>query len=98
MAIASAKFVWCPCGMGVDSYRIWTVLMFGSIPVIEMSKGWHHTLDALPVLWIDNLEDLSDELLIRSWPKLLAKSASYDFKRLTPAYWDKLVTDLTAAA
>jgi hypothetical protein len=32
MALASSKFVFCPPGMGWDSYRIWETIMLGSIP------------------------------------------------------------------
>jgi hypothetical protein len=42
-AVASSKFVLCPSGLGWDSYRVWEVLLFGSIPVIEHSPGWNVT-------------------------------------------------------
>lgn len=92
-AVASSKFVFCPSGLGWDCYRIWEVLLLGSIPIIEHSPGhpkhgWDRTLDDLPVLWVVNFSEVTVELLEASYVKLVAKHGSYNFAKLTQKFWE----------
>lgn len=43
---ASSKFVLCPSGLGMDSYRIWESLLLGAIPIVESNAGssWLYTI------------------------------------------------------
>jgi hypothetical protein len=96
-AVASSKFVLCPSGLGVDCYRIWEVLLYGSIPVIEhtpgwkIGAGWDKTFEDLPVMWCEDFLDLTPEILEAEYPKLVAKRSSYNYHKLTQQYWFDLV-------
>jgi hypothetical protein len=97
--VASSKFVFSPSGMGFDCYRIWEVLMYGSIPVLEHSplpNGWDKVLDGLPVLWVQNFTELTPEFLEASYPALMAKHSTYTYQKLSQQYWRQRVLDLAA--
>ena len=34
-----SKFMLCPSGLGMDSYRIWESLLLGTIPIVESNAG-----------------------------------------------------------
>jgi len=36
---AQSKFILCPSGLGMDSYRIWESLILGAIPIVESNAG-----------------------------------------------------------
>ena len=37
--MAQSRFVLCPSGLGMDSYRIWEALIVGAIPIVECNEG-----------------------------------------------------------
>ena len=56
------SFVLAPWGNGIDSHRLWEALYLGKIPITK----YHHTYSSakgLPVLFIDNYENLSEQVL-----------------------------------
>ena len=57
--IAKAKFVLCPSGIGMDSFRIWESLMLGSIPIVESNAGLDRTYSNLPVLVVANYSQVN---------------------------------------
>jgi hypothetical protein len=98
--VASSKFVLSPSGMGFDCYRIWEVLMYGSIPVVEHSplpSGWDKVLDDLPVLWVKNFTELTTELLETSYPKIMARHRNYNYEKLEQKFWRQRILDIANA-
>ena len=63
--VKSYTFVICPHGHGLDTHRLWEVLLIGSIPVVKTS-----TLDemfiGLPVVVVQNWEDVT-ETMLQDW-------------------------------
>ena len=53
---ALSKFVLCPSGLGMDSYRIWETIILGSIPIVESNPGFDRFV-ALPVLYVKHLTE-----------------------------------------
>lgn len=90
--LASSKFVFCPPGLGMDSYRVYEALLLGAIPVIEASYGLDRTLAHLPVLFMTNLTFLTPQILTHV-EGLLSESAAnvWDFKKLTTQYWTSMI-------
>lgn len=80
------KFVICPPGANIDTYRCWETLMVGSIPIL-----YHTPLDSLfeklPVLLIDDYSIITDEYLNEQYEIIIKKE--YDFSILYTDYWDK---------
>ena len=67
-----SKFVLSPRGNGLDCHRTWEALLMGAIPIVKSS-----TLDPLykdlPVLIVDNWEDINKEYLEEKYQGLLMK-------------------------
>ena len=81
-------FVLCPWGNGIDTHRFWETLYAGSIPVTK----WHQTYKAaenLPVLFVDNYEDITEDLLRNYMDGLTLQN--YNFEVLTKDYWVKRI-------
>ena len=88
--LARSKFVLCPSGMGVDSYRVWEAIMLGTVPVLEsIGGGWQRSFEGLPVLRVKRFEDLTPELLERSYSSMLRRcwAGGWDYAPLTRRWW-----------
>ena len=62
------QFVLCCEGNGFDTHRLWETLYQGSFPVVLRTK-WSSTLESLklPILYIDNLEEINQTILEEFW-------------------------------
>jgi|TARA_B110000858_G_scaffold16512_2_gene16691 hypothetical protein len=84
--LSKSKFIICPPGAGLDTYRCWESLMVGSIPIM-----YHTPIDPLfeklPVLLIDDYSIITDEYLNEQYEIIIKKE--YDFSILYTDYWDK---------
>lgn len=100
--IQRSKFVYCPGGMGWDTYRMWEVLSLGGFPIIERynrTDGWHRTFDGLPVLWVEHYYDLTTELLEKEYLRLAkAHPDSYNYEKLTTKWWIDFVNSFRGHA
>ena len=82
--IKNHQFVLSPWGNGIDTHRIWESLYLGAIPVTK----YHHTLSTLhnlPVLFINNYEDLSEDYLLKA--KVKIDSVKFNFEKLKTDWW-----------
>lgn len=69
------KYTVCPRGEKLDSFRVWESLYIGSIPIIMHSTNDESIFNTfgtfnyeeLPVLFVDNFEDVTIELLEYLW-------------------------------
>lgn len=77
-------FVVSPFGNGMDCHRTWESLILGCIVIVKKS-----VLDVLyenlPVLIVDQWTDITQELLEKT--VLEYKNKTFDYDRLTLAYW-----------
>eukprot|EP00956_Cyclotella_meneghiniana_P015113 scaffold22931_cov50-Cyclotella_meneghiniana.AAC.3 len=88
--LRNSKFILCPSGMGWDTYRAWEAMCLGTIPVLETygrKDGMYRVYDDLPVLWVENYDNVTPALLEDSYPKILAKAEEYNFAKLTNQWW-----------
>lgn len=102
-----AKFVLCPSGLGMDTYRLeifgclgifiefydrlWEIILLGSIPVVESNAGFDRTYSNLPVLVVRDYRELTPELLHRAYPCFVKHAAQFRYEHLTLAYWREMV-------
>ena len=88
---ASSRFVLCPSGLGMDSYRLWETLLLGSIPIVESNPGLDRTYSFLPVLVVSNYSYLSPQLLRAAYPCFIEHAHEFKYKHLTSMYWQILI-------
>lgn len=88
---ARSKFMLCPSGLGMDSYRIWETLIFGTIPIVETNAGFDRTYSSLPVLVVQNYSSLTPEFLEEAYPCFVKHARYFRYRHLTTTYWRKLI-------
>lgn len=89
--IAQSKFVLCPSGLGFDTYRLWEVLLLGSIPIVETNPGLDRTYASLPVLVVRSFDQVTPELLHRSYDCFVKHAHDFKFTHLREDYWLGLI-------
>lgn len=87
--MAQCKFTLSPKGLGIDCYRTWESLLVGSIPIVKTSH-LDPIYDGLPVLIINNWEDITEEFLARKYTEI--RSKKYDIAKLYMDYWRGYIT------
>lgn len=83
------RFVACPCGSAIDTYRTWESLFVGAIPIISRSGlrtmgalgGFEKMFDGMAVLIVDDWQDVTLELLEQTFDRF-----AY-VERLSSSYW-----------
>jgi len=91
--LACSKFMICPRGCGIDSYRIWDCIHMGCIPIVEKYDGYKEFFD-LPILFIDNwreIEHFTEEYLNNKWEEML--QINYNYHKLRFSYWTNLISN-----
>ena len=82
--IRNHAFVLCPRGNGVDTVRLWETLYLGRIPIVKRDPV-HKDWEDLPILFVDNWEDVTEELLRTTQVEFSQKSWCYE--KLKIGYW-----------
>jgi hypothetical protein len=82
------RFVLCPPGNGVDTHRLWESLLAGAIPVVKRSPAMEPFSD-LPILIVDDLCEVSKELLESVWQRV--KLPSQPPLLMTESYWAEII-------
>lgn len=85
--ISKSKFMLCPRGCGIDTYRLWDSIHMGCIPIVEEYDGYNQFKD-LPILYLNSwkeFENMNAEFLEQKWNEMLYCEYNYDKLRLS--YW-----------
>lgn len=80
------NYVLCPRGNGFDTHRMWECLYIGTIPVVRKHIT-HKNLDDLPILFVENYEDINENLLLTSYETLISKKR----EKLKLSWWNKYI-------
>jgi hypothetical protein len=84
-ALHTYKYVLCPTGNGLDTYRILEAIYAGCIPIVE-SGYWAQAYEKLPVIFINNMFGLSKEVYKQlpsiDWAKFPLENSRADLN-----YW-----------
>ena len=86
--LKKATFVLCPWGNGVDTHRFWETLYSGSIPITKKHITYNYE-NQLPVLFVDNYEDINYKLL-KSFINDF-NIDDYNFEILSNIYWKEKI-------
>jgi hypothetical protein len=86
--LADSIFVLSPPGNGLDCYRAWEALIFGSIPVM-FSTSIDCLFDNLPVIIVKDWNEVTQEFLIRKYQEIQRKS--YNMDKIYAWHWIDLI-------
>lgn len=91
--VKSHKFVLCPTGNGLESHRLWETLYLGSIPIVRRNINYSFYEDKLPILMIDNWEEITDKLLEEKYIEIENKQKNFYYKleMLNFSFWKDLI-------
>ncbi len=95
--LSNHKFVLCPFGNGLDSYRLYETLIVGSIPVMQESVFTTHLVNmGLPIVTINNFLAVGDSQFEQL--KDLYEKQNFEFKegmldKIKEDYWKKELTE-----
>jgi hypothetical protein len=88
--INNHKFVFATRGNGIDTYRLWESLYLKTIPIVKKCIGMEDFYD-LPILFIDNWEDITEDFLNEQYEIIMNKT--YNLEKLDIKYWKNLITN-----
>ena len=86
--VSLSKFVICPRGKGIDTFRLWDCLYLGAIPIVVKEAAFHETMKDLPILFLDSYSDyakLTEDFLNETYLKMLNKE--FDYRKLFISFW-----------
>lgn len=90
--IYNHKFIVCPEGNGIDTHRIWEALYMGSIPIVVNNINNSFYYEKLPMLPVDDWEELSENKLNSLWESNKAHDNIWSYIILDFGYWrDKII-------
>ncbi|MEX0961459.1 MAG: hypothetical protein WDZ28_01215 [Simkaniaceae bacterium] len=85
-----SDFVISPRGRSMDCHRIWEALYLGTIPIVK-----HSPLDCLlkdlPILFVDDWSEISQEFLERKKKEILSKK--YNLEKIYFSYWKQKINE-----
>ena len=85
-------FVVSPFGNGYDCHRTWEALILGCIPIVK-SSGLDNLYEGLPVLIVQDWNDITEKLLMKVITEFKHKheKGEFNYDKLTLKYWmDKI--------
>ena len=85
--LVNYKFCLSLPGKGMDCYRTWEALTFGVIPIVLRTKHMDSIYKDLPVLIVDDLNDITETFLNKSFESMTQNIKQYNFNKLTSSYW-----------
>lgn len=91
--ISRSKFMICPRGCGLDTYRMWDCLYLGCIPIVVKYDGYKDFED-LPILFIEKWEDylaINENNLNIKYNEMLDMNFNYD--KLKFSFWENLIQE-----
>jgi hypothetical protein len=82
--LCNHKYVFCPAGNGMDTHRFWETLYMSAVPIVKKDiNNWFY--NDMPVLYVNEWEDVTEELLNDMWDKY--RDGVWNKEKLTFEYW-----------
>jgi hypothetical protein len=86
-------YVLCPRGHGIDTHRFWETLYLGRIPITIKNSNTRF-YENLPVLYVDDWSEITEELLI-SKLEWFSTVSNFNLEPLKIGYWiDKIYSSI----
>jgi hypothetical protein len=90
--LSTYKFSISPPGCGLDTHRAWESLMVGTIPIM-MHTPLDGLFENLPVVFVDDWNDVTEEFLLQKYEEL--KTKKYNFDICYCNYWVQYIDSLS---
>lgn len=86
------KFILSPQGAGLDCHRTWEAIICGIIPIVK-SSSIDNLFKDLPVLIVDDWEDINEDMLIKYYDIISnnKKNNVYSMEKLHLSYWKNII-------
>lgn len=84
--MSQSKCIISPRGNGLDCHRTWEALIVRTIPIVKTSC-LDELFDGLPVLIVDDWDNINQDLLNHSYSALKNKFNKNNLAKVTYAYW-----------
>ena len=81
----------CPAGNGTDCYRTLESIYLGCIPIVKRSPTINY-LDGLPLLIVDNWNEISQASLKEKYSEIIT-SSEYSLDKSKLSYWKKQIEE-----
>jgi len=81
-------FVVCPDGNGIDTHRLWECLYMNTIPIVTRGINTNFYTD-LPILFVDDWEEISEKFLHDSFMEISRKAWNMD--KIEFGWWKKKI-------
>jgi len=88
-SLLNHHFVISPRGNGLDCHRTWEALYLGCYVVMKRLHSLENLYDGLPVLFVDDWSQVTQNLLQVMLP--LFQHRKWNYKKLTFGYWKELI-------
>ena len=82
-------FMISPRGNGLDCHRSWEILYLNRYPVMKKYYGLQKLFEDLPVIFVDNWTDVTEEFLMKQLD--IIKNTQYNYEKLKYSYWKSLI-------
>jgi hypothetical protein len=88
--LPNEAFVLAPAGHGLDTHRAWEALLAGCF-VVTFSSHLDSLFVGLPVLIVEYVEDITEQLLLDTYAQWW--NASWEWDRVFMPHWEALALD-----
>merc|ERR1712032_1459570 len=85
--LSQSRFVICPAGAGFDTSCVWGSQVVGTIPIVESGSGMERLLGTLPVLLVQDFDEVTPELLKSIYPYFLLHAKDWRWDSHTKSAW-----------
>lgn len=65
------------------------------MPVVERGMGMDRTLYRLPVLLLDDYDELTPALVRQAYVEALYRADEWEYERMTRRWWERLIFDIS---
>lgn len=90
--LSEHKFCISPEGKGVDCHRLWECIYVGCIPIVKKNKILYTYFKDLPILWVENFNEITKKYLLDIYENFYIKIYNFDKTRLE--YWNNMFNSL----
>ena len=87
--IYNHSYVICPEGNGIDTHRTWECLYVGTIPIEKRNINNQFYTD-LPILFVDDWDDVTEELLSEE-NRFKNRDTNWNYNKLLFKYWQSKI-------
>lgn len=89
--LKESYFVFSPRGNGLDCHRTWEAILMGTIPILSTSN-LDPLLEDLPVLVVNNWNEVNEEMLLKKWKEF--QDRDFNLDKLYIPYWRRYISNL----